>query len=350
MPDKFSKKVVYPTSDSLADEISGNIRFHSFRLDSSQVCRTGEIITPRRQVDFITFSNRYSRKIIYLSKKLVSNDFVKLIGLPKKLVGEQITIPGQLILGSERSYLFSQAIKDYFKTKYISNTLKKYSSDEVVAVPILREGIKYGISDALFISQGFLSHEIIVDVHHVSNPSSIPFKRKAEIALFKDADLTETERKRVKVVIVGDSVASGIALISLAPKLLERFPNLEIIEFIAPLATALGIINCSQIIPKKIKVRWHIFETILNTIKPEYYWSPHFLEGEMHIHPSLQYRYQNWWGVDSNKRDISLTVCAGYGWSESFFNPTKQIKMINEQLQIRHKLSIKDLIIRSSSL
>jgi len=153
----------------------------------------------------------------------------------------------------------------------------------MVTIPILREGTKYGISDALFKSVGYLSHEVVADVHHVQDQTAIPLKRKAEVALFKDTDLTKNEREKVKIAFVGDSVASGIALIGLFSKLEERFPNLERIEFISPLATALGIINCSQQIPNNIKIRWHIFETILDLIKPDYYWSPHFSEKKMHI-------------------------------------------------------------------
>lgn len=218
----------------------------------------------------------------------------------------------------------------------------------MITIPILREGIKYRISDALFNSVGYLSHEIVADVHHIQDQTATPFKRKAEVALFKDADLTESERKKVKVAFVGDSVASGIALIGLFSKLEERFPNLERIEFISPLATALGVINCSQQIPNNIKIRWHIFETILDVIKPDYYWSPHFSEMKMHINTNFQDDYFKWWGIDSKGNDIAKTACSGYGWSESFFNPPKQIRMINEQLHLRHELSINDLILRNS--
>lgn len=342
------KKVIYQISNSLDNQIIGDISFDPVQPENIVSHRLGEIKTPNKTIDFITFSNKHTQKIIYLSKKIATDNFLKLLNLPKSLANKEITVPGQLILGAERSDAFSRAIDEYFKTEIIRNLFKTYASHEVIAIPILREGIKYGISDALFNSVGYFSHEIVADVHHVQDQTAIPFKRKAEIALFKDADLTKNEREKVKIAFVGDSVASGIALIGLFSKLEERFPNLERIEFISPLATALGVINCSQKIPNNIKIRWHIFETILDVIKPDYYWSPHFSEEKMHINANLQEDYSKWWGTDSKGNNIAKTACSGYGWSESFFNPPKQIGMINDQLRSRHKLSIRDLILRNS--
>ena len=37
----------------------------------------------------------------------------------------------------------------------------------------------------------------------------------------------------------------------------------------------------------------------------------------------------------------------GYGWAEAFFNPRKQIQMIDEQLMERHQLAISDLVKRN---
>ena len=52
-------------------------------------------------------------------------------------------------------------------------------------------------------------------------------------------------------------------------------------------------------------------------------------------------------GKDDAGNCIADTACAGYGWSEVFFSPRKQIQMINSQLQTRHNLTITDIIRRN---
>jgi hypothetical protein len=72
-----------------------------------------------------------------------------------------------------------------------------------------------------------------------------------------------------------------------------------------------------------------MFETLLNALPPDYYYSAHFSILEFHIDPELESEYHEWWGKDGVGNDIADTACAGYGWSEVFFNPRKQIEMMN---------------------
>ena len=46
--------------------------------------------------------------------------------------------------------------------------------------------------------------------------------------------------------------------------------------------------------------------------------------------------------------EIAETACAGYGWSEVFYSPRKQIQMMNGQLGSRHGLNIADIVRRNS--
>ena len=70
---------------------------------------------------------------------------------------------------------------------------------------------------------------------------------------------------------------------------------------------------------------------------------------EFHIQPELDQEYREWWGKDCNGNAIADTACAGYGWSEVFFSPRKQIQMMNSQLETRHNLNIVDIIRRNIS-
>jgi len=68
---------------------------------------------------------------------------------------------------------------------------------------------------------------------------------------------------------------------------------------------------------------------------------------ELHIRPDLETIYREWWGKDDLGNQIADTTCAGYGWSEAFYSPRKQIEMINEQLTSRHNLTIAEMVRRN---
>ena len=117
----------------------------------------------------------------------------------------------------------------------------------------------------------------------------------------------------------------------------ERFDHIDQVEMVAPFATLRGLARLAATAPQ-FRVRVHIFETILNALPPDYYYSAHFPEPEFHIRPELEEQYREWWGRRRAGNNIADTACAGYGWSEAFFNPSKQIQMIDEQLMARHQL------------
>ena len=90
-----------------------------------------------------------------------------------------------------------------------------------------------------------------------------------------------------------------------------------------------------------------IFETLLNALPPDYYYSAHYDIPELHIRPDLERQYRQWWGKDGSGNAIADTACAGYGWSEVFFSPRKQLQMINGELGSRHNLTIADILRRN---
>ncbi len=131
-------------------------------------------------------------------------------------------------------------------------------------------------------------------------------------------------------------------------KIKERFEHIEQVEVIAPLATIRGLCNIAQsVVAQDVRVRIHVFETLLNALPPDYYYSAHYNIPELHIRPELQRDYREWWGMDQDGQYVADTACAGYGWSEVFFSPRKQINMINSQLESRHRLTIADIVRRN---
>ena len=173
------------------------------------------------------------------------------------------------------------------------------------------------------------------------------YSRRVETTIVKDQDISPSQRKEKTVALVGDSIASGIVMLGVFKLLEERFEHIEQIEVIAPFATLRGLARLAAYGPPQFRVRVHLFETILNALPPDYYYSAHFSEAEFHIRPELEEQYRQWWGRDAAGNSIADTACAGYGWAEAFFNPRKQIQMIDEQLMERHQLAISDIVKRN---
>jgi hypothetical protein len=129
----------------------------------------------------------------------------------------------------------------------------------------------------------------------------------------------------------------------------QRFDRIQQVEVICPLATVRGLCRLARLeSTPDTRVRVHVFETLLNALPPDFYYSAHFNIPELHIRPDLEEEYRQWWGQDGDGNFIADTACAGYGWSEVFFSPRKQIQMMNSQLGARHNLTIADIVRRNA--
>ncbi|MDQ8202494.1 phosphoribosyltransferase [Pelagicoccus sp. SDUM812003] len=253
-------------------------------------------------------------------------------------------LPGPLLLGSERTRVTQAGVLDCMRSPAFEEALANRQEGEVVVLPVLREGMKYGLQEAVCDVLGAHCDEVVVDAHHVPDESVPYLGRRMELSVFKDADLTLAQREKVKVAILGDSVASGTVIIGLIEVIKQRFPNVERIELVAPLAAVYGLARIAAFGNEAVPLRAHVFESLLNALPPEYYFSPFFPEEEMHMAKRAYSNYRDWWGVDKAGKPIAETACAGYGWSEAFFNPRKQIAMIDEQLRERHGMGLAEVL------
>ena len=261
----------------------------------------------------------------------------------EELFKEKGRLPGQFIVGAARAKLVMQGVEDCMRSPAFQSVFADYGDGELLAVPILREGMKYGLTEALLGSGGRVCDEIVADAHHVEDKSVPGLGRRMDLKIFKDRDLNQAEREAVKVIVLGDSVASGTVIVGMVGELADRFPNLERVELVAPLAAIFGLARIAAFARAGVEIRIHSFETLLNVLAPDYYYSPHFEDSKMHINPASEAAYRRWWGQDAEGRWIADTACAGYGWSEAFFNPGKQLRMIEGELVRRHGLTIADL-------
>lgn len=303
-----------------------------------------------QDLELVFYDNDATASFIYLREAIVNGKFMDIVGLQagKAQKPNKQTLPGQLCLGPERSALIGDAMMNIFASPVMKETLKKYDQHNLAVFPIAREGLKYQVADALFTNYGLYCDEVVLDAHHVFDSSVPVYNRAVELTLFKDKDLDQQQKENITVAFLADSIASGLVMKEVIARVSERFENLERIEVVAPLATIRGLCRLAQAeTARRIHLRVHIFETILNALPPDFYYSAHFEDPGFHIRPEMEKAYREWWGVDNKGIEIAETACAGYGWSEVFYSPRKQIQMMNSQLLSRHGLTIADIVTRN---
>ncbi|MGH7998758.1 MAG: hypothetical protein ACREPR_04825 [Brasilonema sp.] len=320
-----------------------------WEIQSKDYCyyRTGRVVlNDGRQVELVLGHSPWITEFFYFKKTLIDSHFLKLFGLNLRDDREkiQIDIPSQLIFGAKRTEVIGEAVNDIVQNPVLKETLKELSQDEIITIPILREGIKYQVNEALYSSYNYLCDEIVTDPHHVFDDSIPDYGRRVVMNIFKDKDLTQEQRDNIKTAFISDSISSGIILFGLLDKIVERYHNLKQVEIIAPFASLRGLARIASLWKYKFSIRVHLFEAVLNSLPPEYYYTAHFSNPELHFDPQLETKYQEWWGRDKDGNLIAETACAGYGWSEAFFNPRKQVAMMNQQLQMRNGLTISEIL------
>lgn len=301
-------------------------------------------------IDLVLYHNPYTAAFIYIRDAIVDHDLLELTGIPKaESKGiDHLRLPGQLCMGSERTALIGKAVEDIIGSPAFRPMITPLHQQNLAVFPIAREGLKYQVAEAIFNDYGYYCDEILLDAHHVFDISVPVYNRKVELGIFKDKDLNKGQKEKITVAFIADSIASGLVMKEVISRINDRFGFIKHVEVVSPLTTIRGLCRLAQAeVGKKARIRVHIFETLLNALPPDYYYSAHYNIPELHIVPELDQDYRTWWGVDANGNAIADTACAGYGWSEAFYSPRKQIQMMNGELGNRHGLTIADLIRRN---
>ncbi len=301
-------------------------------------------------LELVLYHSAATSRFIYLRKLKADANLLRLIGLSEEEIRASggLELPGQLCMGADRVHTIGAAISDLTSAPPLQDAIHGKRQENIAIFPIAREGLKYQVAESLFEQNGFYCDEIILDAHHVFDRSVPVYNRKVEMTLFKDKDLDKAQHQNISLAFVADSIASGLVIKEVILKIYERFGNLQQVEVICPLTTIRGMTRVARLESQPgLKIRLHAFETILNALPPDYYFSAHYADPVLHIRPDLEEAYRAWWGRDKAGNWVADTACAGYGWSEVFFSPRKQIQMMNEQLQSRHELSIADIVRRN---
>ncbi len=304
------------------------------------------------ELDLALYHNDATAKFIYLRDERTDADLLKLIGLEQGEIAKikSLRLPGQLCLGSERTRLIGRAIQGVLGAPNIRTSIARQRQENIAIFPIAREGLKYQVAEALFENHGFYCDEIVLDAHHVFDQSVPVYSRKVEMTLFKDKDLDQQQHEIITTAFIADSIASGLVMREVIEQVYRRFHHIQQVEVISPFATIRGLCRIARRDNlRHIPIRVHSFETLLNALPPDFYYSAHINLPALHIRPDLEQQYRAWWGQDGQGNWIADTACAGYGWSEVFYSPRKQIEMMNGELRSRHGLTIADIVRRNAA-
>ncbi|HMN10822.1 MAG TPA: hypothetical protein PKD55_00695 [Bellilinea sp.] len=320
-------------------------------VDESMAYREGKLrLENSPDLDLVLYHNISTSTFTYLWDAPFDVNLFSIVGIDPQTVSfdQKITLPGQLCLGARRTALIRTAFDQLFYSPPFELLFDGLQQGDFAVFPIAREGLKYQIAEAIFQNHGIYCDEIVLDAHHVFDSSVPMYNRKVEMTIFKDKDLDREQKENIRVTFLADSIASGAVIREVIQRIKERFVNLERVEIMAPLATIRGLSRIALTeIAHDVKLRFHVFETLLNALPPDYYYSAHFSDPRFHIDPPQEAAYREWWGQDAKGNWIADTACAGYGWSEVFYSPRKQVEMINNQLLMRHNLTIADIVRRN---
>jgi hypothetical protein len=307
--------------------------------------RSGKIELGNKSVELVLVHSTASANLVYLYRAKLNQQFINLLDLNQKVeVGDELVLPGQLLLGAARTKVMGEGTKDIVRTPLLTKIFHENPPDKIAVFPIFREGIRYQVVEALYAVYANYYNEIMIDAHHISDKTIPGYNRRVGSVKFFDRDVTDEQMDKVNIAVVADSISGGVVLLGVLEELQKRCPNLSQVEVIAQFATLRGLARLAAYTSPQLSIRVHTFETILNSLEPNYYYAAHFREPEMHILPSLEKEYQDWWGKDKNGKKIANSLCAGFGWSFVYFTPEKQIQVIDHHLQSKHSMTLPDVI------
>ena len=313
--------------------------------------RPGRIILDDgNSLEVAVYHNDFTASFMYIRDAKVDLNLMDLAGISQTDLNglEHLPLPGQLCMGSERTALIGKAVDELIASPTLSEVITSRHQQNMAIFPIAREGLKYQVAEAIYDNYGYFCDEILLDAHHVFDSTVPVYNRKVELGIFKDKDLDKVQKENITVAFIADSIASGLVMKEVVERINDRFAYIQHVEVISPLTTIRGLCRLAEAeVCKHANVRVHIFETLLNALPPDYYYSAHYNIPELHIRPDLDEEYRAWWGKDGAGNMIADTACAGYGWSEVFYSPRKQIQMMNGELTSRHQLTIADIIKRN---
>ena len=192
----------FEISDNDQERISGRICLDDpVKDDEELVYRAGCCeLDSGQNVELNLTHSAATAGFIYTHECELTPGFFEIVGLEPDIDWDgikRITLPGQLVMGAERTRLIGRGVRDTLKAPCLREMMEGGSQENVVAISVLREGIKYQIADAILDTYGYFCDEVLTDAHHTLDETVSSYRRRVLISLFKDDDLTGDQRELV---------------------------------------------------------------------------------------------------------------------------------------------------------
>lgn len=314
-------------------DIRGHLTLDAPINDDFGAHRTGRLVLDSgRSLSLVCRHSAAAAALTYLHQIQIDDDWRRLIGLPNQTGSQTMTAPAQFVLGNERARLLSRGIRDMLNTTDLNGTLKQIASEHIAAIPILREGAHFGLSDNLRTTCGYDIEELPITARRAETSQQIALS-------FQDQILTDAHRERMALALVGGNISNGQAHTAILDFLHRRFPRLTRVELLAPQASLQGMARLLAFASPGLTLRAHLFETPLDG-------DAHFPHPEFHIRPDLASVYRAWWGRDPMGFPIATMPCAGIDGAIPLFDPLRQIRILNTLLKERHRTTLSRIFTR----
>lgn len=317
-----------------SDAQQATLQMQTVVQDDMGAYRTGSITLDNgRTLPIVCRHSKATSALTYLHPIEINNDWRRLVGLFPSKTTQTIDAPSTLLVGVERARLLTQGVLDLLNTPAINTTIKKTLEEKIALLPVLREGKQFGLTSNIKQVTGYTCAELPVD-HPPDAPDTFHVQENV---------LTGAQRERVELAIVGTGLTKGSHLVTLMNHIQSRFSNLSHIDIIMPHATLLGLTHLLSYTSPGLSLRAHIFETLLDSHNERGRFFPH---PEFHISPAQSRQYRAWWGRDLKGHAIANLPHIGKDNSDALFDPLRQIRTLNDQLQTLHQTTLANILAR----
>ena len=281
-------------------------------------------------------NNKYPKRLKVPYIAINPNDKTKIIllGSPEAyavttgFIEKNKIVPARLHIGPKRSLDNAVATYQSLQIPGIKKILSSETEESLLVVDILREGIKTQAQDNLYMLYKKVFTTVILSMSHKKDNKN-PLKRSVYLG---QAKFEGVNKKRVKTVVISDSIAGGVTMFYALEFLKKELPNLKKVIIISPHLAITGAFILAEYF-KKANILGILvgFGALLKSNPPEMYYSPlpvdkpKYFADTRHINLA-KYLY----------KDLAGKICVAGNWTAMFLAPQAAYKEIQEELKTKN--------------
>ena len=137
----FRYKFSFRESEEL--RFNGELYLNDSESDGEVGFREGTInVEDGGRINLILCNSPSTSAFMYTSERKISEQYWRLFGINIPIPENKVALPGQLILGPERTRLVQGGVKDLLSSPQFKKLLENKDQENIITLPVLREGVK----------------------------------------------------------------------------------------------------------------------------------------------------------------------------------------------------------------